>query len=179
MINVVIPVYNVEKYLKDCMESVLAQTYTDFQVVLVDDGSTDGTPALLRRFEADDPRVIVFPEENIGVGSSFMSLVYRVPQRYDFYAFSDQDDVWLDRKLITAAERIGDDSTPVLYASNQTLTDEALRVIGRRYDRPPDTGYRQIICQNRISGCTMVWNPALQEILADENRRPSPALLGQ
>lgn len=70
MISVVIPVYNVEKYLKDCMESVLAQTYTDFQVVLVDDGSTDGCPGICDAYAEQDARVKVIHKINGGLSDA-------------------------------------------------------------------------------------------------------------
>ncbi len=70
LISVIIPVYNVEPYLEKCVESVLAQTYEDLEVILVDDGSPDGCPALCDAFARRDSRVRVIHKENGGQGSA-------------------------------------------------------------------------------------------------------------
>ncbi len=178
-VAVLMSTYNGEKFLKEQIDSILNQADVDVTLYIRDDGSSDSTVEIIDRYLENGSRIHFIEGENLGVGNSFMKLIYQVPQDYDFYAFADQDDVWLPGKLALAAERIGETEEPVLYTSNQTITDENLNVAGKRYDRPPDTGYRQILCQNRLSGCTMVWNPPLQKILSDAKRRPSEALLHQ
>lgn len=70
LISVIIPVYNVESYLHQCIDSVLAQTYQDFELLLIDDGSTDGSGAICDAYAAKDARVQVFHKENGGVSSA-------------------------------------------------------------------------------------------------------------
>ena len=67
-LSVVIPVYNGEDYLNMCLISVAAQTLRDIQIICVDDGSTDGTPDILREFESKDDRVIVITKEHTNAG---------------------------------------------------------------------------------------------------------------
>ena len=174
---VLMSTWNGEKYLKEQIDSILGQAGVDVTLYIRDDGSEDGTIGILRQLDAENPSIHVFTEGNIGVGSSFMELVYRVPQEYDLYAFADQDDIWLEGKLRRAAEMIGDQTEPVLYCSNQMLTDAGMHRIGLRHTKAPDTSWMQILCNNLLSGCTMVWNRALQAILAEPARRPSPELL--
>ena len=69
-ISVIVPVYKVEKYLPECIESVLAQTFTDFELILVDDGSPDNSGAICDAYAARDPRIRVFHKENGGVTSA-------------------------------------------------------------------------------------------------------------
>lgn len=66
-VSVIIPAYNLEGYLDTCLQSVLAQTLGNFEAIVVDDGSTDGTPGLLRRYAERDPRIIVVSTPNRGV----------------------------------------------------------------------------------------------------------------
>lgn len=70
MISVIVPVYNTEKYLDRCVQSILAQTYTDFELLLIDDGSTDSSGAMCDRYAEQDSRVRVFHKENGGVSSA-------------------------------------------------------------------------------------------------------------
>lgn len=70
MISVVVPVYNVEKYLDQCIQSILSQTYTDFELLLIDDGSTDSSGAICDRYAEQDSRVRVFHKPNGGVSSA-------------------------------------------------------------------------------------------------------------
>ena len=63
-ISVIIPVYNAEKYLYRCIDSVLAQTYQDFELLLIDDGSKDSSGAICDEYAAKDARVRVFHKEN-------------------------------------------------------------------------------------------------------------------
>ena len=69
-ISVIIPVYNDEKYLEQCVESVLTQSYHNLEVILVDDGSTDATPAIYEDFRRQDDRIRVIYKQNEGVGAS-------------------------------------------------------------------------------------------------------------
>ena len=66
MVSVIVPVYNVQDYLERCVNSILAQTYQDFELILVDDGSTDNSPAICDRYQARDARVQVYHKENGG-----------------------------------------------------------------------------------------------------------------
>jgi glycosyltransferase involved in cell wall biosynthesis len=70
MISVIVPVYNTEKYLHRCIDSILAQTYTDFELLLIDDGSTDSSGAICDKYAERDSRVRVFHKENGGASSA-------------------------------------------------------------------------------------------------------------
>ncbi len=70
LITVIIPVYNIMEYLPRCVHSVTAQTYKNLQIILVDDGSTDGTAQLCDELAAEDPRISVYHKENGGSSSA-------------------------------------------------------------------------------------------------------------
>lgn len=70
LISIIVPVYNVEEYLNDCIDSILAQTYTNFELILVDDGSTDGSRDICDQYAEKELRVKVIHKENGGVSSA-------------------------------------------------------------------------------------------------------------
>ena len=67
MFSVLIPAYNVEGYLTECLDGVLRQTFLDWEAVVIDDGSTDGTGGICDRFARKDPRFRIFHEKNHGI----------------------------------------------------------------------------------------------------------------
>lgn len=90
LISVIVPVYNAEKYLRECVDSILNQTYKNFEVILVDDGSTDGSPAICDEYAKTDERVKVIRKENGGV-SSARNLGLEVANG-EYICFIDSDD---------------------------------------------------------------------------------------
>ncbi len=89
-ISVIVPVYNVEQYLQTCVESVLAQTYSNLEIILVDDGSTDGCPVLCDAYAARDARVRALHQENAGVSAARNAGVAMASGK--LVAFVDSDD---------------------------------------------------------------------------------------
>jgi glycosyltransferase involved in cell wall biosynthesis len=90
MLSVIVPVYNAEKYLKACVESVLAQAFTDLEVILIDDGSKDNSLVLARELAASDSRVRVFTQVNAGPSAARNAGIER--SRGAYIAFVDSDD---------------------------------------------------------------------------------------
>lgn len=69
-VSIIVPVYNVEKYLSECMKSACNQTYTNIEIICVDDGSTDGSSAILRKYAEEDARIIIIKQENAGLSAA-------------------------------------------------------------------------------------------------------------
>ena len=96
-VSVIMPAYNAERYLETAVESVLRQTFTDFELLIVDDGSADGTVAVARRYADRDPRVRVLQQRNAGPGPARNTAFRAAAGR--FFAFLDSDDEWDDTFL--------------------------------------------------------------------------------
>lgn len=111
LISVIIPIYNVEKYLRRCLDSVVGQTFKDMEILCVDDESTDGSLVILEEFAAKDSRIKIIQKENGGV-SSARNAGMRVAKG-EYIGFLDSDD-WIDldfyEKLYAAAKKYDADS---------------------------------------------------------------------
>lgn len=92
-VSAILPVYNGEKFLAAAIESILAQEYPAFEVIAVDDGSTDSSPAILAKF----PQLRIFRQANQGVAAARNFGISQA--RGNAFAFLDQDDLWLPSKL--------------------------------------------------------------------------------
>ena len=106
MISIIVPIYNVEKYLSKCIDSILAQTYNDIEVILVDDGSPDNCPMICDEYAQKDNRVIVIHQKNAGVSAARNAGLKAAHGEY--IGFVDPDD-WISssmyQEMITALER--------------------------------------------------------------------------
>ena len=96
LVSVVMPAYNAEPYLADALDSALAQTHRQLEIIVVDDGSTDGTPDVLARY-ADEPRVRAVRQENAGPAAARNRGLAEAQGQY--VAFLDADDLWAPHKL--------------------------------------------------------------------------------
>jgi glycosyltransferase involved in cell wall biosynthesis len=94
-VSFILPIYNVEKYLGECVESILQQTYRDFEVVLVDDGSPDNSPALCDAYAEKDSRVRVVHKQNGGLSDARNAGL--AVAKGDYVIFVDSDDFWVGK----------------------------------------------------------------------------------
>ena len=101
-----------------------------------------------------------------------MNLVYSTPDRYDFYAFCDQDDIWIDTKLERAISVLNKTDKRV-YCSNQTLINADGVVKGLRYKESINLNLIDEIQENKVIGCTIVFNNSFKQMICEKNRRLS------
>lgn len=92
-ISIIVPIYNVERYLGHCIESLLNQTMREIEIICVNDGSTDSSLDVLQKYASDDERIIIINQDNSGVSMARNAALKRV--RGEYYMFVDSDD-WLD-----------------------------------------------------------------------------------
>ena len=96
MLSIIVPVYKVEKYIRQCIDSILAQTYRDFELILVDDGSPDKCPEICDEYAAKDPRIKVIHKENGGLRSALIAGAKIANGEY--FGFVDSDD-WIKPEM--------------------------------------------------------------------------------
>lgn len=104
-VSIIVPIYNAEKYLNKCIDSILSQTFTDFELILVDDGSTDGSPFILDRYKEYDPRVVVIHKPNGGVSSARNAGIEVALGKY--ILFIDSDDYIASEYIHTMLRNMG------------------------------------------------------------------------
>lgn len=174
-VAVLMATYNGAAFLRAQLDSLMMQTYPNWKLYVRDDGSSDGTVAIIREYAARYPDRIVFLEDglHLGAGRGFMYLMEHVDA--DYYSFCDQDDVWLPMKLevglraITALER-KHPGKPVMVSSDLVVVDKDLRVIHESFYAASEVliGLRSKFefapVGNQLPGCTMIINRTAREL---------------
>lgn len=166
-ICVLLSAYNGEKYISEQIDSVLSQANVDVQLLIRDDGSTDKTKYILKKYE-NDSRIKVIYGDNVGYKKSFINLLELAPKS-EYYAFCDQDDIWSNEKLsvaITKIEQKNDiDNIPLLYTSALQCTDENLNPTRRQNFNNLKLNMYSEFVRHRFAGCTYVFNDFLRSIV--------------
>lgn len=121
LVSVLMPAYNARRYVGEAIESVLAQTWRDFEFVIIDDGSTDDTPEILKRYAAGDGRIRVLPRSNAGVGAALNAGLAEA--RGEFVARMDSDDVCVPERFARQVEFLRQEPECVLVGSRVLLID--------------------------------------------------------
>lgn len=160
-VQILMSTYNGSRYVRTQLDSILAQTHQNLEILVRDDGSSDDTVAILREYENKYENIRVFAEENVGLVKSFLSLLARSDA--DYVGFSDQDDFWLPQKVEKALEKLSvlDAEKPALYCSNQILVDNDLKEIPGDEIRRPIPGFENAVIESMCTGCTAMMNRAL------------------
>lgn len=97
-VSIIIPVYNAEKYLRQCLDSVINQTYENLEIIIVNDGSTDSSTSICEEYTRKDKRVYVYHKSNTGVSDS-RNIGIQISSG-EYLMFMDADDYWLDYRII-------------------------------------------------------------------------------
>lgn len=166
-IQILLSTYNGEKYLKKQLDSYVWQTVFPCTGVLIrDDGSTDHTVNILKEYEVKYGFTVIYGE-NIGINSSYRVLLEASDPNCQYFALSDQDDVWLPKKLEIALSRLNreDDELPLLFSSLSSITDENLNVYSTSIKPKRGLSFYNAMIQNVCPGHTQVFNSALRRTI--------------
>lgn len=168
-VNVLLSAYNGEKYIREQIESILGQSYENITLYVRDDGSSDKTLDVLREYEAAG-KIILEAGENVGFIKSFFWLVKNCGVA-DYYAYSDQDDVWFPDKIKMAVERLDceEEDKPTLYFSNYNYVDDKLNYISTAFpeNKTKKPSFRNAIVDCMPLGFNSVFNNKARQVMAD------------
>ena len=161
-VDILLATYNGEKYLKEQLDSILSQTYSNFRLLISDDCSTDSTRKILEKYKQKDERIqLFFQDKNIGIIKNFEFLLKKVENKY--YMFSDQDDIWKEYKIEKSIKKIEEDDADLVY-SDLEVVDEKLNVKYESYWKLKGfykkikkyNNFQSLYLNNYITGCTII-----------------------
>ena len=152
-VSVIMPAYNARMFVEEAIRSVMNQTFTDWELIVLDDCSTDSTCAVVERLAAEDSRItLVRNETNLGVARTRNRGLDLCSGRY--VALLDCDDVWHPEKLEKQLARMEETGAELVYCS-YSLFDQNDQSVRTEYLVPERVGYEQLLRENVI-GCSTV-----------------------
>ena len=162
-IDILMATYNGEKYIKEQIDSILNQTYSNFDLYICDDASNDDTVKILKEYEKKDKRIkLVLNRVNVGARKNFEKLLKLVKSKY--FMFSDQDDVWLEDKIEITFSKLQRTNSDLVF-TDLCVVDENLNVINnsfntlKKYDNKIKkcVGSGELVfLYNTVTGCTIL-----------------------
>ncbi|AXI04260.1 glycosyltransferase family 2 protein [Aquirhabdus parva] len=165
--------YNGEKYLEEQLQSFEKQSFKNWTLYISDDGSKDATFDILNSYKTKwqglygREKLIISHGPRQGFAQNFLSITSDSTIQANYYAYSDQDDIWLEDKLARAVNNLAklDNNIPLLYSSRTKLINENHEDLGLSplYTKPPS--FKNALVQNIAGGNTMVFNENLRSII--------------
>lgn len=165
-VSVVMCVYNGERFLQEQLESVLNQTYTNFELLIIDDSSTDKSYSILKSYQLKHPNKIrLFQnEKNIGFNRNFEKGI--LLSKGEFISICDQDDIWFPEKIEELVSTIGE--AHLIYSNSELIDEEgnALnRTLAHKLIHVNDPCFKAFLDSNFITGHTCLFRRELVEYI--------------
>ena len=134
LVSVIMPLYNAERYVEEAISSVRSQTLTDWELIVVDDGSTDGSAEIVSGISARDGRIkLISHKENRGAAEARNTCLSHV--RGAYVAYMDSDDLWMPEKLERQLAFMGEAGSPMCFTAYETVEENGAH---RNYVRVPE-----------------------------------------
>lgn len=177
-VGIVMATYNGMKYVREQIDSILANTYTDWKLWIWDDGSKDNTVSILKEYEDKYPNKIIVHEnpKNLGVVLNFLDAARQCDTEY--VMFCDQDDVWMANKIQRTLdtmkkteEKMGSDY-PITVFTDATVVDGKLNNIQSSFYQASRLDTKKVdinhlLIENKLLGCTIMMNYAVKDLLTN------------
>ena len=165
--SIIVPVYNVKDYLKQCLESILAQSFKEYELILVDDGSTDGSGLICDEYEKMNDNIIVVHKKNGGLSDARNVGMNKAGGKYIW--FIDSDDYLLEKTAFAfIADIIKDKNSDVVFFSYKKYYEDSGQYSTNLYDRISEKAYiREWIIENTYKA--LVCNKVVRASLIREH----------
>lgn len=168
-VTILLSTYNGEAYLTQQLDSLLQQTYKNWQLIIRDDGSDDNTINIITQYQQKDSRIQFIPD-NAGKLGAFNSFDYLIKHHSgdQYTMFCDQDDIWLPDKIANAVEqaKLHEQSKPFLVHCEVKMVDEQLKLLNPKFINLPNKTidyFKILVFGNFIPGCSLLVNHCLIE----------------
>lgn len=155
-VSIVMPCYNAERFIKQTIESVLNQTYQDFELIIVNDSSNDRSVDIIRSFSTRDNRIkLILNRENLGVAMS--RNIGMQNAKYNLIAFLDADDLWHSKKLELQTKFMKQENCAISFTQYYRI-DSCGQIKGSVTKIPKDINYNGLLKGNVIAMSTSMFN---------------------
>lgn len=156
LVSVIIPTYNSEKFILETIESVQNQTYDNWEMILVDDASTDSTAVLISKLAQEDNRIQLLQlDKNSGTGVARNNALAVVKGKY--ISFLDADDLWKPNKLAVQMEFMKTHKVPFTFSFYDCIDEEG-NALNKRVEAPKNLSYRQLFFCNYVGNLTGIYD---------------------
>lgn len=153
LVSIITPSYNSARFINDCVSSVLEQTYTNWELIIIDDASDDNSKELISDFASKDNRIkFVFLTENIGAAGARNIALEKAEGRY--IAFLDSDDIWKKEKLAKQIDFMQSNNIAFSFSSYEPMSENGKEIF-KEIKAPLKMSYNSFL-KNTIIGCLTV-----------------------
>jgi glycosyltransferase involved in cell wall biosynthesis len=156
-VSIIMPCYNAEKYVAKAINSVLKQTFADWELLIVDDGSTDGSAEIIRWYCEKDDRICYYKTDYPSGGATIPRNVATGLAQGRFIAFLDSDDIWLPTKLEQQLPLFADEQTAIVFSNHEKINGRGERR-NRIVKAPKIVSYKDFLKSNVIRCSTGMYD---------------------
>ena len=159
MVSVIMSMYNAAEFITEAINSIIKQHYTDWELIVIDDGSTDASISIVKSFQQQDLRIrLYFSKEHSGLPATLRNLgISMAKGRY--IAFLDSDDIWLPSKLAEQIPLFKYPQTAIVYSNYKKINATATKH-GRTIVAPSTLDYKKMLLGNAIGNLTGIYDSA-------------------
>ena len=176
LVSVLMGSYNHDKFVSEAIESVLGQTFQDFELIIIDDGSKDGSKQIIKNYSKKDDRIKpIFHSKNLGIPKTFNELIGKAKGK--FISFTASDDVWVKNKLEKQLEVLEQDENLVIWTEAEIIDTES-QTTGQKFTqihnglKKNDYIFDELLCGNFIFGSSVICKTeSLDNIKYNENMK--------